>query len=112
MRKLLVLSLTAALLAVAGGHALARPVKSVKVGDDFFVRDGRPPTITVARGTQVVFHWRGSSVHDVHARKGPVTFKSSFRRSGTFAKVLSRRGTYTIFCDIHAPDMKLTIKVN
>jgi plastocyanin len=111
MRKLLALSLTLALFAAAGAQALARPVKSVKVGDNFFVRNGRPPTITVARGTQVVFHWRGSSLHNVHARKGPITFKSNFRRGGTFAKVLSRPGTYTIFCDIHAPDMKLTIKV-
>jgi plastocyanin len=114
MRKLLVplLVLALAVLAAAGSQALARPLRSVKVGDDFFVRQGRPTTITVSKGTQVTFRWRGSSLHDVHARKGPVTFRSAFRRTGTFSKALSKRGTYTIFCDIHAPDMKLTIKVN
>ncbi|MFL5333749.1 MAG: plastocyanin/azurin family copper-binding protein [Geminicoccaceae bacterium] len=115
MRKLLVPVLVLTLLGVlaaAGSQALARPVRSVKIGDDFFVRQGRPATITVSKGTQVTFRWRGSSLHNVHARKGPVTFKSAFKRSGTFSKILSRRGTYTIFCDIHAPDMKLTIKVN
>ena len=111
MRKLIALSLALALFAVAGGQALARPSRSVKVGDDFFVRSGPPATITVAKGTNVTFHWRGSSLHNVHARRGPVTFKSSYKRSGSFSKVLDRRGTYTIYCDIHAPDMKLTIKV-
>jgi plastocyanin len=111
MRKLLVLSLTLALFAAVGAQALARPVKSVKLGDNFFVRAGSPPTITVAKGTQVVFRWRGSNLHNVHARKGPITFRSNFKRSGTFSKVLSRRGTYKIFCDIHGPNMKLTIEV-
>ena len=112
MRKLLALSLTVALFAAAGGHALARPTRSVKVGDNFFVRKGTPPTITVARGTRVTFRWRGSSLHNVHARRGPVTFRSALKRSGTFSKILRKRGKYVIFCDIHSPDMKLTIKVN
>ena len=112
MRKLLALPLIVALFAVAGGHALARPVKSVKVGDDYFIRDGAPRTITVAKGTKVTFRWRGSSLHNVHARRGPVTFRSDVKRSGTYSKILRKRGKYVIFCDIHSPDMKLTIKVN
>jgi plastocyanin len=112
MRKLLALSLTLALFAAAGGHALARPVRSVKVGDNYFIRAGAPRTITVAKGTKVTFRWRGSGVHNVHARKGPVTFRSDLKRSGTYSKILRKRGKYVIFCDVHAPDMKLTIKVN
>ena len=112
MRKLLALSLTIAVVAAAGGQALARPTKSVRVDDDFFVRDGKPATIHVAKGTRVTFRWRGSSLHNVHARTGPVTFKSDVKRSGSYAKILRKRGKYVIFCDIHSPDMKLTIKVD
>jgi plastocyanin len=111
MRKLLVPTLALALLAAAGGQAVARPAKSVKVGDDYFVRKGRPATVTVAKGTKVTFRWRGSSLHNVHARTGPVTFRSDFKRTGTFSKVLKRRGTYKVYCDIHAPDMRITIRV-
>jgi plastocyanin len=112
MRKLLALSLTLALFAAAGGQALARPQKSVKVGDDFFVRDSGSPRITVKKGTRVTFRWRGSSLHNVHAVSGPRRFASDFKRKGTFSKILSRKGTYKLVCDIHQPDMKLTIRVN
>jgi plastocyanin len=111
MRKLLVPLLTLALLAAAGGHALARPVRSVKVGDDFFVRKGSVPTISVAKGTKLTFRWKGSSLHNVHALRGPRTFKSDFKRSGSYSKILRKPGRYTILCDIHQPDMKLIVKV-
>ena len=111
MRKLLAVTLALALFAVAGSQALARPSRSVKIGDNYFVRAGRPATITVAKGTNVTFHWRGSGLHNVHVRSGPIKFRSNFHRKGSFSRVLRKRGTYTIFCDIHAPDMKLIIKV-
>jgi plastocyanin len=114
MRKLLALSLTLAFVAVAaaGNQAIARPQKSVKVADDFFVRDSGSPKITISKGTKVNFKWKkGSSLHNVHAVSGPRTFTSSFRRKGTFSKIFSKKGTYKIVCDIHQPDMKLTIKV-
>jgi plastocyanin len=100
-----------AVLAVAV-PAVARPQKSVAVGDDYFVRDGSPPPkITVAKGTRVTFRWQGESLHNVHARTGPITFKSAYKRSGTFSKILTKRGTYAVYCDIHQPEMRLTIKV-
>jgi plastocyanin len=111
MRKLLVPIIAVALVAAAGGHAAARPQKSIKVGDDFFVRKGAPPTVTVSRGTRVVFDWRGKSLHNVHARKGPITFRSNYKTHGSFAKILSKRGTYVVYCDIHGPSMRMTIKV-
>jgi plastocyanin len=111
MRKLLVPILALALVAAAAGHAAARPQKSIKVGDNYFVRKGSPPTVTVTRGTRVVFNWRGSSLHNVHARKGPILFRSNIKRRGSFAKILSKRGTYVIYCDIHGPSMRMTIKV-
>jgi plastocyanin len=111
MRTLLAFSLTLALVAAAGGQAIARPQKSVKVGDDYFVRDSGSPRITVKKGTRVRFRWRGSSLHNVHVLSGPRKFASDYKRKGTFSKILSRKGTYKIVCDIHQPDMKLTIKV-
>jgi plastocyanin len=111
MRKLLALSLTLAIVVAAAGQALARPTRSVRVDDDFFVRKGDPATIHVAKGTRVTFRWRGDSLHNVHARTGPAMFKSDLKRSGTYSKILRKRGKYVIFCDIHSPDMKLTIKV-
>jgi plastocyanin len=112
MRKLLALSVTLALFAAAGGQALGRTTKSVKVGDNYFVRKGSPPTVTVAKGTRVTWRWRDSGLHNVHARTGPVTFKSDLKRSGTFSKVLRKRGKYVIFCDIHSPNMKMILRVN
>ncbi len=112
MRKLFALLLTLALVAAGGHAAFARTTKTIKVGDDFFVKKGKPRTVTVSRGTKLTFKWaKGASLHNVHARKGPVTFRSPFKSHGSFSKVLSKKGTYTIFCDIHAPSMKITIKV-
>jgi plastocyanin len=113
MRKLLALSLPLALVAaaLAGGQAIARPQTSVKVGDDYFVRDSGSPKLSVRPGTRVTFRWKGSSLHNVHVLSGPRTFKSTYKRSGTYSKVLSAKGTYKIVCDIHQPEMKLTIKV-
>ena len=110
MKKLI--PLTVALVVALGGHAAARPVKTIKVGDDFFVRKGSPPTVSVSRGTRVVFDWTGKSLHNAHARKGPSLFRSSFMRKGTFSRVLTRPGTYRVFCDIHGPGMRMTIKVH
>jgi plastocyanin len=112
MRKLFALTLTLALFAAGGHAAFARTTRTIKVGDDFFVKKGKPSTVTVRRGTRVTFKWaRGASLHNVHARKGPAKFRSAFKSGGSFSKVLFKQGTYTIFCDIHAPSMKLTIKV-
>jgi plastocyanin len=111
MRKLLACTLALALLGAAGSQAIARPAKSVKVGDDFFVRKGSAPTVTVKRGTKVTWKWAGKSLHNVHARKGPATFRSSSKTKGSFSKVMRKPGTYKIVCDIHGPSMKMTLKV-
>jgi plastocyanin len=113
MRKLLALTLTLALFAAGGHAAFARTTRTVKVGDDYFVRKGTPSTITVRHGTRVTFKWaKGASLHNVHARKGPVKFRSAFKSGGSFSKVLSKKGTYRVFCDIHSPSMRMTIKVD
>jgi plastocyanin len=109
MRKLLVSVVVLAVLGVAAAQALAA-AHSVRVGDDFFVRKGHH-TITVRHGSRVTFHWVGRKVHDVHAKKGPVHFRSSVMTSGSFTTRLRRRGRYLVVCDIHPRTMRLTIRV-
>ena len=110
MRKLLVAMLIAAASAVLATQALAA-TRSVKVGDDYFVRKGSVPTVTVTKGTKVTWRWAGKEMHNVTVTKGPVQFRSSFKSSGTYSKRVRRTGTYTIVCTIHQPDMKMKLRV-
>jgi len=110
MRKLLVAILVAAASAVLATQALAA-TRSVKVGDNYFVRKGSTPTVTVRKGTKVTWRWSGKQTHNVTVTRGPVKFRSSFKSSGTFSKTLRRAGTYTIICSIHQPDMKMKLRV-
>ena len=110
MRKLLVAVLVAAASAVLAAQALAA-TRSVKVGDDYFVRKGSIPTVTVKKGTRVTWRFAGKDIHNVAVTKGPVKFRSSYKDSGTFSKRVTRTGTYTIVCSIHQPDMTMKLRV-
>ena len=111
MRRLIASLVVLAVLGVAAAQALAA-VRSVRIGDDFYVRPGRHHhTITVRKGTRVTFRWTGSNLHDVHAVRGPVRFRSAVMTSGTFSRKLRRRGVYVIHCDVHPHRMRLTIRV-
>ena len=109
MRKLLVAMLVAALGAAFAAQALAAG-RSVKIGDDYFVRKGSHPTVTVKRGTRVTWRWTGHDLHNIAVTKGPAKFRSSFKDSGTFSKTMRRAGRYTIVCTIHS-GMKMTLRV-
>jgi plastocyanin len=97
--------------AVVVAGALAVPAlaatKTVQVKDNKFVAK----SITVKKGTTVKWVWKGKAPHDVSVTKGPAKFKSSVKTSGSFSKKLTKAGTYSIVCTIHAPDMRMTIKV-
>jgi plastocyanin len=110
MRKLLVAMLIAAAPAVLAAQALAA-TRSVKIGDDYFVRKGSVPTVTVSKGTKVTWRWAGRDMHNVTVIKGPVRFQSSYKSSGTFSKRVTRTGTYTIVCSIHQPEMTMKLRV-
>jgi plastocyanin len=101
--------------AVVVAGALAVPAlaatKSVKVGDNYFVKNGTKPTVTIRKGTTVKWRWTGTAPHNVTVTKGPVKFHSKTQTKGSFAKKLTKRGTYTVVCTIHLPDMKMTLKV-
>jgi plastocyanin len=112
MRKLFTLGLLAALLGalvVAGPAASKR--KAVEVDDDYFVAAGKPRTVQVKVDDTVVWEWEGSNPHNVTVAKGPVKFHSKDKTSGTYTRKVRRAGTYRIVCTIHAPDMRMRLKV-
>jgi plastocyanin len=107
MKKILA---AGAATAVAAG-ALAIPAlaatKTVQVKDDVFVAK----KITVRKGTTVKWVWKGKAPHNVKVTKGPAKFGSKTQVKGSFSKKLTKKGTYTILCTIHAPGMRMTITV-
>jgi plastocyanin len=110
MRKLIASVLVLAALGIVASQALAA-TRSVSVGDDWFVAKGKPRSITVKKGTTVTWRFRGRTMHNVDARKGPAHFISSYKKNGTYAKTMRKPGTYVVYCDIHSPDMRMTIHV-
>jgi plastocyanin len=112
MRKLIVLALATCALAALTATAFAA-TKSVKVGDDYYVRPSGVPKVTVSKGTTVKWRFVGDSPHSVTVSKGPVKFNSGVKSSGTYRKKMKKRGTYTIYCTIHGASnqkMKLIVK--
>jgi plastocyanin len=112
MRKLLASALLAGLVGtlLVAGPALSK-TKSVEVDDNYFVKEGAPRTVTVHKGDKVEWEWEGSNPHNVTVKKGPVKFHSETQSSGSYEKKLRKVGTYKIVCTIHAPDMRMTLKV-
>jgi plastocyanin len=112
MRKLLAVGLLAALslLLFVAAPAVSKR-KSVEVDDNYFVREGDPRTVTVKRGDIVVWEWEGVNPHNVTVRRGPVRFHSRTKTSGRYVKRMRRRGTYRIVCTLHAPAMRMRLKV-
>ena len=112
MKKVLAATAITGIAAVAAIPAFAG-TKTVKVGDNFFVRDGGRPTVTISKGSTLKFVWRGHVPHNVVKKKGPGGgFRSSVRTGGSYSHKFTRGGTYTLYCTIHGlSDMGLTVKV-
>jgi plastocyanin len=103
---LTVLAVTGAVLAIP---ALAR-TRSVSVRDNVF----SPRSLTIKRNDIVRFVWRGSNPHDIRTRsrpRGGNRVSVPRKRSGTYRKRFTRRGTYRLVCTVHPPDMRITIRV-
>lgn len=110
--KSLSLLLTAAVSLGVGVPAALAATKSIKVGDDYFVRSKGVPTVTVKKGTTVKWKWVGGAPHNVTVSKGPVKFHSKTQVSGSYSKKLTKKGTYRIFCTIHgAANQSMVLKV-
>ena len=110
MRKSLIALIVVALAGTLASQAFGA-TRTVRLGDDWFVRDGRPTTVTVQRGDTVRWRWTGRNPHNVQVQRGPASFRSPVKRSGTYSKTLRKRGTYRIVCSIHQPDMRMTLVV-
>ncbi len=104
---LLVAAVTAGLAATSAG---AR--RTVRVGDNWFVRKRGVPTVTVRRGQAVTWRFVGRDPHNVVVERGPERFSSPTRDSGSYRHRMSRRGTYSIVCSIHgARDQRMRLIV-
>jgi plastocyanin len=107
------LGITAVAAAAALGTAVVAPslgatsTKIVSIKDDFF----SPKKFTIAKGTTVKWVWKGKEGHNVAVANGPSNFRFGTRKKGSKTHTFTKRGTYSIVCTIHAPDMHMTIKV-
>jgi plastocyanin len=102
-----------AILAAVVCAAIAVPAfaatKTVKVGPKF--RFGTS-SLTINRGDTVKFQWTGGLPHNVRISEGPQRGTiSRVRTRGTVSRRFTRAGTYTLVCDVHAPGMKMTVRV-
>jgi plastocyanin len=107
MKKLVAAGAATAIAAGALSIPAFAATKTVQVKDNVFA----PTSITVARGTTVNWVWKGKAPHNVKVTKGPAKFASTTQTKGTFSKKLTKTGTYSILCTIHAPNMKMTVNV-
>ena len=69
MRKLIVLALVAGCLGVLASVAMAG-TKSIKVGDDYYVRPSGVPKITVDKGTKLKWRFGAGTPHTVTVKRG------------------------------------------
>jgi plastocyanin len=112
LRKVIASLVVVGLLGPAVTPAMAA-TKSIKIGDNYFVRDGGVPTVTVSKGTKVKWVWKGKSLHNVKVTKGPAKFGSSSQTSGSYSKKVKKAGTYTLVCTVHGASdqsMKLVVR--
>ena len=96
-------------IAVVAATAFAAPTGAatrVRVADDVF----RPGSLSVSKGTTVVWRFVGDNPHNVTVTRGPVKFRSGTKSSGRFSKKMLRRGRYVIVCTIH-PGMDMRLRV-
>jgi plastocyanin len=109
MRKLLVAALVAVFSATLGAQASA--ARTIKVGDNWYLRKGDPPTVRVSQGTKVTWRWVGRDMHNLAVTSGPRKFRSSYKENGTYSRTMRVKGRYRIVCTIHQPEMKMTLRV-
>lgn len=112
-RAALLLATTAVLAAAPVALGRDRPAgPTVYVVDNAFVRGGlQRPVLAIRPGTAVTWAWSSRQSHSVSVRSGPETFAIPARNRGRFRHRFTRSGTYRIECELHAPGMKMTVRV-
>ena len=103
-------AVAAGAMLVPGVPAGAAAGKTIKVGDNYFVKSGGA-TVTVKRGTTVTWRWTGRAAHNVTARGGPARFASRTQTRGSFSRRFTKAGTYSLICTIHGPVMTMKLRV-
>jgi plastocyanin len=113
LKKLIALAATGSAVAALAIPALAATTKTVKLGDDWFVRKGSStPMVTIKKGDTVKWVWSGKARHNVYQVGGPGHFHSpTHAKTGTFKHRFTVRGTYVFQCTYHLP-MKMKVKVS
>lgn len=92
--------------ALAGHHG-----PTVKIIDNAFVREHQRPVVRIHPGTTVTWRWTSRQSHSVLLSSGPERFSSPIRNRGTFRHRFTHAGTYRIVCSLHAPGMRMTVRV-
>jgi plastocyanin len=110
MKRLIALLVAVAVVASAIAVPAFAATKTVKVGPQLKFGTSK---LSIKRGDTVKFQWTGKLPHNVRITKGPQRGTiSKIRTKGTVSRRFTRAGTYTILCDVHAPGMKMTIRVS
>jgi plastocyanin len=110
MKRLIALLVAVAAVAAAIAVPAFAATKTVKVGPKI---NFGPKKLSIKRGDTVKFQWTGKLPHNVRISKGPQKGTiSKVKTKGTASRRFTKAGTYTIVCDVHAPTMKMTIKVS
>jgi plastocyanin len=110
MKRLIALLVAVAVVAAAIAVPAFAATKTVKVGPQLKFGTSK---LSIKRGDTVKFQWTGKLPHNVRITKGPQRGTiSKIRTKGTVSRRFTRAGTYTILCDVHAPGMKMTIRVS
>jgi plastocyanin len=109
MRRLLILPILLVAVLLVGVAPAAAKTRSIKIGDDFFVRPSGVATVTVKKGTTAKWRWTGRDAHNV-VGSGPASFQSAVKTKGTFKRKMKKKGTYTIVCQLHS-GMRMKLKV-
>ncbi len=97
----------AAIVGLSAVPSFGASTKRVSVKDDRFVAK----SVTIRKGSSVRWVWKGKAPHNVTVSRGPKRFRSGTKTRGHFKHTFKKSGTYRIICTIHAPDMKMTVKV-
>ena len=84
---------------------------TVSVIDNAFRRGRQRPTVRVGVGAVVTWRWRSRQSHGVAVSAGPERFEGRIRNAGSFAHRFTRAGTYRIVCPLHAPGMRMVVRV-
>lgn len=113
LRSLAGVALVAALAALAvpafAAHRKAHS-RTIPVGDFYFVKNvSRTPTVHVAPGTLMKWHFVGMVDHNVTVETGPAKFHSRDMSHGFYNHKVVRHGTYLIECTIHGFKMRLVV---